>query len=311
VNLDTTCTGAGCDFLSISGSGTSTNIFNPSLHRPREHEIVASFDREIKANMAAHVAYVYKQMIGTVSTINVLRPYSLYNIPVQRTDPGPDGKIGTADDGGIVTLYDYDPQYKPSTFVGNQMTNRPDDRSDSYQTFEFTLARRTTAKWGVQTTYSVTKNHVFAVGIPQSPNDNLFPIDNTWNWVFKINGSYRLPYDVLFSGVYDLQPGIRGQRTYQFTNTDGTGPKFPSVSTITARLSSVGDFIGPKRGSANVRLSKLFKLRTKDLRLSVDLLNAFNSNAFWAMTFASGPSFAYGTAFTNPRTVQFSGSFSY
>jgi hypothetical protein len=311
VNLDTTCTGAGCDFLSITGNGVATNIYNPSLQRPTEHEWVASFDRELHANMAAHVGYVYKQMIGTVATINALRPYSLYNIPVQRRDPGPDGVVGTADDGGLITLYDYDPQYKPATFVGSEMFNRADDHRDSYHTFEFTLARRTSARWGVQTTYSVTKNHVFLTGIPQSPNDNLFPVDDTWNWVYKINGSYRLPYDVLFSGVYDIQPGIRGQRTYTFTNTDGTGPKFPSVSNITARLSNVGDYIGPVRGSANLRASKLFKVRSKDLRLSVDLLNAFNSNAFWAMTFASGPSFAYGTAFTNPRTVQFSGSFSY
>ena len=43
----------------------------------------------------------------------------------------------------------------------------------------------------------------------------------------------------------------------------------------------------------------------------MDLLNAFNSNAFWTMDFASGPTFGYGTAFTNPRTVQFSASYEF
>jgi hypothetical protein len=313
VNLDT----SGPDFLGITGNGVATNIYNPDLKRPNEHEMVASFDRELMANMAAHVAYVYKRMVGTVQTINTLRPPSVYNIPIVRTDPGPDGKVGTADDGGPITLYDYDPAYKPATFVGNEMLNRPDANSDTYHTIEFTFARRTTAKWGVETTVSTTKYHVWQTtssvnaGLPQSPNDLLYPIDNTWNWVYKINGSYRLPYDVLFSGVFDVQPGIRGQRTYTFTNTDGTGPKFPSVSNITVRLSNVGDYLGPTRASANLRVSKLFSMNQKNLRLSIDLLNAFNSNAFWTMNFASGPSFGYGTAFTNPRTVQFSGSFNF
>jgi hypothetical protein len=313
VNLDTACSGTGCDFLSIGGNGVATNIFNPDLERPYEHEVVGSIDRELAANMAVHAAYVYKKMVGTVQTINALRPSTLYTTPITRTDPGPDGKIGTSDDGGTLTLYDYDPKYKPASFTGNEMFNRPDDHSDSYKTIELTLVRRTTSKWGVQTTFSTTKNHVWAAAaaLPQSPNDSLFPVEDTWNWVYKINGSYRLPKDILFSGVYDIQPGIRGQRTYIFTNTDGTGPKFPSVNSITVRLSGVGDYVGPTRASANLRASKLLKVRSRDLRLSLDLLNAFNSNALWAMTFASGPSFAYGTAFTNPRTLQFSGSFTF
>ena len=36
-------------------------------------------------------------------------PNSAYDIPVTRQDPGPDGKLGTADDGGLVTVYDYEP----------------------------------------------------------------------------------------------------------------------------------------------------------------------------------------------------------
>ena len=41
------------------------------------------------------------------------------------------------------------------------------------------------------------------------------------------------------------------------------------------------------------------------MQLSLDALNAFNTNTFWSMTFASGPTFGYGTAFTSPRALQF------
>ena len=36
--------------------------------------------------------------------MNNFRPYEAYNIPVTNRDPGPDGRVGTADDGGLVTL---------------------------------------------------------------------------------------------------------------------------------------------------------------------------------------------------------------
>jgi hypothetical protein len=113
----------------------------------------------------------------------------------------------------------------------------------------------------------------------------------------------------VFSGLFDVQPGIRGQRTYVFRAADPSGgPALKQQSTVTLRLSNVGDYVGPTRASANLRLAKLVKFNRAETRFSVDLLNAFNSNAFWAMTFVSGPTFAYGTAFTNPRTLQFGAS---
>lgn len=305
VNLDLN----GLDFLSITGNGVSTNIFNPGLKRSHTDEVTAVFDRELMANMAAHIVYVYRRDVGLPTTINALRPYSAYNIPITRRDPGPDGILGTADDGAPVTIWDFDPAFRGAAFVGNEVVNRPDDRSDHYNTIEFTLAKRTSSRWGVQTSVLTTKNYVYAVGIPQSPNDDYFPIDQTWNWVYKINGSYQLPYDVVFSGLFDVQPGIRGQRTYVFRAADPSGgPALKQQSTVTLRLSNVGDYVGPTRASANLRLAKLVKFNRLETRLSVDLLNAFNSNAFWAMTFVSGPTFGYGTAFTNPRTLQFGAS---
>jgi hypothetical protein len=316
----------GTDFLSITGNGVSTNIFNPGLQRSHEREFTGILDREIVANMAAHIVYVYREPMGQTVTINALRPYSAYDIPLQRRDPGPDGVINTTDDGGMVTIWDYAPSYAGAKFVGNEVVNRPDSRSNHYHNFEFTLARRASARWSAQTSFLTTKNYVYAVGIPQSPNDNYFPLDKTWNWVYKINGSYTFPKDIVFSGLFDVQPGVKGQAATATTGTTGSivgrtyifraadplgGAPLKQQSTVTLRLSDPGQVVGPVRASANLRLSKVMKFNTKELRVGVDLLNAFNSNAFWTMDFTSGPTFGYGTAFTNPRTVQFSGSFEF
>src|SRR5439155_10176610 len=128
-----------------------------------------------------------------------LRPYSAYNIALQRRDPGPDGTISTGDDGGMVTIFDYDAAFRGAAFVGNEVVNRPDSKSNHYHTVELTLARRASARWSAQTSYLITKNYVWAgagtaaspsAAYPQSPNDDVFPIDGSLNWVYKVNGSY-------------------------------------------------------------------------------------------------------------------------
>jgi hypothetical protein len=294
----------GADFISTTAA--ANNIFNAGLQRPQQHEVTAVFDRELKANMAARAAFVYKRNVSSVSTVNILRPFSAYNIPLTRRDPGPDGRLNTPDDGGSVTIYDYSAAYRGAAFVGNEQLNRPSDRSDSFRTMELTLNRRNTGRWGVSTSFTATKNHRFLVGIPQSPNDEYFPLDETWDWGYKVNGSYRTKYDIVASGVFDIQPGVKGQRTYIFRSADPDGgTPLRQLSTVTLRLEPYGSRIGPYRPASNLRLSKFLKLPKGTMQVTLDALNAFNTNALWGMDFASGPTFGYGTAFTSPRALQF------
>ena len=58
-----------------------------------------------------------------------------------------------------MTIWDYDPAYRGAAFVGNEVVNRPDDRSNHFHTLEFTLARRASARWSAQTSYLITKNY--------------------------------------------------------------------------------------------------------------------------------------------------------
>ena len=220
-------------------------------------------------------------------------------------DPGPDGVVGTADDGGNVVAYDY-----PKAAAGSAYRRRAVEEStisDHYNTVEFTLNKRLTGKWSGLASVSTTKFHRWLVGTISSPNDNYFPLDETWNWVLKLNGTYRFPHEIIVSGLFDLQPGVRGQRTYVFRTADpGGGPALQGQATVTMRMDQYGTEVGPIRPSLNLRLAKVFQLAGSNrLQLSVDALNALNTNTFWAMTFVSGPTFGYGTSFTNPRALQF------
>ena len=76
-------------------------------------------------NLGFRALYVYKDFNRNIVTVNVKRPASAYNIPLTRRDPGADGVLDTSDDGGKVTIYDYDAAYRGSAFVANQRQNSP------------------------------------------------------------------------------------------------------------------------------------------------------------------------------------------
>src|SRR5216684_871046 len=118
VNLDTN----GPDFISVTG-GTTT-IPNLALKVPHTHEATASLEREFPGSTSLRALWVFKQTVNDYQSVNILRPYGAYSIPVVRIDPGPDGVYHTADDGGLVTLYDYTADYKGGRFVLNQYLNR-------------------------------------------------------------------------------------------------------------------------------------------------------------------------------------------
>src|SRR5439155_12276154 len=114
---------------------------NPDLKEPSTWEATASFERELAPNLGFRAMYVDRTLVGYFSGTgpNILRPYSAYNIPISRRDPGPDGALGTPDDAGLVTFYDYSPAYRGAQFVPTQLVNAP--QNDHYRTMQFTVTR--------------------------------------------------------------------------------------------------------------------------------------------------------------------------
>src|SRR5207249_1918578 len=103
VNLDTN----GADFVQTAGA--VTNVLNPSLRLPHTHEASASMERELGKGMSFRALFVYKADIdhftSTATNYNTLRSASVYSQMFGRQDLGPDGKLGTADDGAMLTIY--------------------------------------------------------------------------------------------------------------------------------------------------------------------------------------------------------------
>jgi hypothetical protein len=298
VNLDTN----GPDFVSVTGA--SNNLLNPDLKQPMTTEATASLEHELLPNIAIRGTYVYKREHNLYRQINVLRPVGVWDTPITRIDPGPDGVLGNGDDGGLVTVYDYPAAYRGSKFVGNQYQNSPNN--DTYNSIEGGITKRTSKRWGLIASLGATKNHRWLASPASTPADLAFPVDNTWTWYGRISGSYQLPYDFSLGLLLQSQSGTPGQRTYVFRQTSPSGPALVSSTTITQNLGEFGDVKGPAVNTMNLRLSKEFRLaQTNRFGLEINLYNVMNSNAATATTYVSGATYGYVTAILPPRIIRF------
>jgi hypothetical protein len=287
----------------LSRSGAATVLLNPDLKQPRTYEASLSLEHELAKNFGLKARFVQKslrnglEMGYTVETVNVLRPYSAWDVPMQVRDPGPDGAVGTADDGDFLTIYDYNPAFRGASFVGNMPVNASDDRVNRYRSFEFTAIKRRSHNFDVIASVVTTKNHRFINGVVRSPNDELFPMDENWRWDFKLASSYTAPYDINVAAFYTALSGEPQRRTYTFRG-------LPQSGTLTLPMEALGAQKLPDQHVVNFRLGKLFRIGRYRLEPMADLFNALNANTVTSRSFVSGPNYGTINTILLPRTIR-------
>ena len=179
-------------------AGASNVRLNSGLQQPVTQEISAQLEREVLANFSLKAVYVHKKIKNLYATVNTLRPYQAYDVVLDRQDPGPDGVLGTADDGGFLRVFDYNPAFRGAAFVGDAPTNRSGN-PDRYQTVEVTANMRRTRNLDLLASIATTKNRRSLITVPQSPNDENFALDTTWTWTAKMTASYSAPHAIQLS----------------------------------------------------------------------------------------------------------------
>ncbi len=294
----------GGDFISVTGQSSAK--LNPELRSPMTNEATVGVEREVMQNLGVRALYVYKSVTDRYTTRNVARPRSAYNIPLTRRDPGPDGVLNNADDGGKVTIYDYDPAYAGAAFVQNEQQNT--DRPDSYHTIEFTLTKRTSSRWGGMASFWAIKNHVWpnAALFDDDPNADFNAVDDTWKWAGNFSGTYMAPLGIQLAAFYQAKVGILEQRTTIFRAVDPDGgPPLRQLSTVTLKVEEKGAQKTDAINVVNVRASKWFPFSSgQRVQFDFDLFNVFNSSAPITANFQSGPTFLYATAVVPPRIAR-------
>jgi hypothetical protein len=305
----------GLDFVSITGG--SNTVPNPKLEQPMSDEFSASYERQLMTDWGLRLTGIYSRRSNSWRTTNLLRPPSVYTIPVTRPDPGPDGLLNTSDDPGrSFTYYEYPTSLRGSAFVQNTTINT--DRVVDYRGFEIAASKRLSNKWMLLVSYSGAKANIpFINGLNTSeqassvqlandtPNDEINAANNTYESTFKFAASRVFPWDLTVSLNEEWRSGEPWARQVVFRG----GQTIPN---ITLRVDPIGSERLPSRNLMNLSAVKTLRLRgSHKMELRTTIFNLLNANTVMNVTRQSGPSYKVPTpassypAIMAPRVVEF------
>ena len=164
----------------------------------------------------------------------------MYDIPISNPDPGPDGRVGTADDPATsITYYDYPAGFAGVAFQQPMLINHP-SADEHYKSFEMAATKRFSSRWQLMASYSATKLGLNqAVLADFNPNTEINTADHSWEWLTRISGLYRLPADVQLAANYENRSGSALARTVSVRG----GRQVPS---LTVRVEPTGTIRLPR-----------------------------------------------------------------
>ena len=198
------------DFVSVTG--TTQGILNTNEKAPLTDEYSASLERQLFPGFAIRVTGIYSRDYNIAEVTKSLNPFSAYTIPVTSQDPGPDGKLGTADD-RVRRLPTLSIPPRSADQLPGQYASQRSAAGCHLQ--ELRNRRQQTAVEPVagDGVYSRTQLHMAGLNAGANPNLRIFTFNNTHEWSAKASGSYQLPFGLLASVNYEVRSGAPWQRT--------------------------------------------------------------------------------------------------
>lgn len=274
-----------------SRGGSAPDAIDPRLKLPGLNEFGAWFERELPGKMALRTGIVWRVERNHFLRQDVSHPFEAFSAPIVIPDPGPDGRLGTSDDGAPLHGYQLGPD--ASTEPLNVLRNVP--RSDSqFWTWEVTASRRLSHHWSWLAAFdhvwnSDQTNAYFGQSLrqnpyPLTPNDllNAGPEGRYEfrTWSTKISGTYEGPWGVR------LTPYLRHQAGQPFGRTFTTTLNYGNVRIL-------AEPIGTRRTDdvtiADVRIEKETRLSgNRRIAGFVDVFNLFNANPEQTTSWSSG-----------------------
>ena len=295
--------------LTSQRGGAATESLDPNLDNTRTDEVAMFFEREVMANFGVRAGYVWRGVRDQYARINIAQPYSAFTVPVSVPDPGPDGRIGTADDGPAIRAMDLDLAFRGRTPVN--MTTNVDRGNADYHTLEITGTKRMRNNWSLLASYGWTKsfdngltalqgNSLRQNALPATPNDEINAPDGRFEYTrqtVKLSGTWNTPWwGISMSPMLRYQAGIPFGRTFAATLSYGS-------------VRFLAEPIGTRRQDpitvTDLRIEKTAKLGTRrDASVFFDIYNMFNANPAQNLQWSSGTSFNRPLSVVPPRLAR-------
>ena len=289
--------------------GALTESLDPNLDNQYTREIATFLEREIMPNFGVRAGYVWRGVRNQYARINIARPYEAFTVPVSVQDPGPDGRRGTADDGGTIAAFDLAPEFRGVRPV-NQTVNIPADRSnDDFHTFEVTGTKRMSNRWSLMASYGWTKHfdntngfqgHSFrSNGSVLGPNDLIGTENGRFVYTrqtVKLNGTWNSPWwDISFAPLVRYQQGVPFGRSFTSTLSYGS-------------VRFLAEPVGTRRQDniiiTDLRVEKTHRFGPRDISVFFDVYNMFNQNPEQNINSTSGTTFLRPLSIVAPRLAR-------
>jgi hypothetical protein len=294
------------------GGATSTAI-DPNIKDTKTSEISAWLEHELVPGLALAGGYVYRHIDNFRVIANQNRPMDAFNVPITIRDPGPDGVLGSADDGPGFPGFNLSPTATPG--VRNLVTNLPGDAE--YQTIEFSATKRQSGRWSLQGSFAVRfnedqengyfGNNLRALTTPANPNDLINTDGGRYNfsvWNLKVNGSYDAPYRIRITPALRFQQGQPFGRTYLAGAAHGIN--YGSQRILAEPIDSQRQ---DDIAILDVRVEKTFTMAARRLGLFFDVYNLTNSDAAQNINWGGGSTYRLPVSIIGPTIMRFGAKF--
>jgi hypothetical protein len=265
----------------------STNSVNPATKAPRAHEVVIGFGKEMPGDIGINASYVWRHYDRFLwNDTNGITASDYSAVPFTPAA----GACPTGARCEAVTYYV--PNFTlPAAYT---VTNRP-DFTRSYNGVELVVRKRSSRGWMMTGSYSYNStienyespasyedptNIVQRNGYQYAPTggigggggSNLAGIAINAKWIAKLNGSYRLPYDINVAATADMRQG------YPFMQAINIAVRPNRAPAVAALLDPVGEVRFPNFATMDFRVDRAFALGGGRVTASFDMFNIFNAS---------------------------------
>jgi hypothetical protein len=273
---------------------------NPAagIKRPTQWVYDVAFQHELLKGLGVSVSYNRRDFYNIIWTQNLAAPLSAYTlvsvpnpqtpgetVPIYNLAPSAFGQVNLLDD----------------TSPNNRMWYQGVDVTVNMRWRGATLNGGTSTGRTLSMTCDVQDPNASAAGAGGLRFCDQTTYDVPWRTLFRLSGSFGLPFGVNASAVFQSIPGAQRQLTYLVTRAIVPTLTQPSV---TARLNQPNTLFLDTVNQLDISLSKSIRSRGVDFRPEIGIFNALNAAPVTAQTNAFGPNLDRVTAILPGRLVR-------
>jgi hypothetical protein len=280
---------------------------------PYSDEVTAGIEREIIKDMRVGVMYYHRTNRDQIGARNTAAPPGAYAPFTVSVPNGPNGPTPA-------TVYNLLPAF--NGLQANVVDNDP-YLDTTYNGVELTAMKRLSQRWQMTTGLTVGKNTGGLNGGGtlsgqvqpptngsdlNDPNATVFTngiVGNDSKVAFRLSGSYRAPYDIVFAGSLISNTGYPYVSTYSVTRALAAAAGVALTrSSQTIFLSNRGDERLPSVTLSDLRISRSFRFGTRRIEPTFDIFNLGNASTVTSLVSGVGSTYLAPTGIVSPRIMK-------